>query len=221
MAVSVEQFLPGGHQLAPTDDAAARYAQLLARLVALAPPPAQLGSLTPAPPRVGWDHPGSRLWPDQDDTGRDLNTVTGPAWLEDAASAARALLQGLAMPAVIGHGDWESQNLRWQHRTPYAVHDWDSVIAQPEPAILGAAAAVWPAAGQPGQAATLEQAAAFINAYTEARPLNWTSEHLAAAWAGGIWVRAVNAKKDVAQQGGPQLELLARDINDRRLAAGI
>jgi hypothetical protein len=30
------------------------------------------------------------------------------------------------------------------------VHDWDSVIAQPETAIVGLASAVWPAAGLDG-----------------------------------------------------------------------
>jgi hypothetical protein len=32
----------------------------------------------------------------------------------------------------IGHGDWESQKIRWTDREPLAVHDWGSVIAQPE-----------------------------------------------------------------------------------------
>jgi hypothetical protein len=33
-----------------------------------------------------------------------------------------------------------------------AVHDWDSVFAQRETAIVGLASAVWPAAGAPGEA---------------------------------------------------------------------
>jgi hypothetical protein len=71
-------------------------------------------------------------------------------------------------PLRIGHGDWESQNFRWAGERVVAVHDWDSVIAQPEVAIAGLAAAVWPAAGEPGQAATVEQSAGFITCYQAA-----------------------------------------------------
>jgi hypothetical protein len=38
--------------------------------------------------------------------------------------------------------DWESQNIRWSGARSLAVHDWGSVIAQPETAIVGLAAAV-------------------------------------------------------------------------------
>jgi hypothetical protein len=48
---------------------------------------------------------------------------------------------------VVGHADWESQNLRWDGDRPLAVHDWDSAVAQPEAVVAGLASAVWPAAG--------------------------------------------------------------------------
>jgi hypothetical protein len=42
----------------------------------------------------------------------------------------------------IGLGDGESQNIRWTDGDPLVVHDRDSVIAQPETAIVRLAAAV-------------------------------------------------------------------------------
>jgi hypothetical protein len=42
---------------------------LLARLIRSAPGPADVPPLAPSPPWAGWDHPGSRLWPDQDEDG--------------------------------------------------------------------------------------------------------------------------------------------------------
>ncbi|MGY1608761.1 hypothetical protein [Geodermatophilus sp. SYSU D00700] len=49
-----------------------------------------------------------------------------------------------------------------------AVHDWDSMIAQPEIAVVGLAFAVWAARGNPGEASTVEQSTAFLNAYQRA-----------------------------------------------------
>ena len=177
--------------------------------------------LHPSPPWVGWDHRGAALWPVSDHLGRNLNTVAGPPWLDQAAGQARACLRQLREPLVIGHADWESQNIRWSGRRPGAVHDRDSIAAQPEAAVAGAASAVWPAAGDPGQAATVEQSHAFLAAYESARRAPWTTQERRACWAAGIWIRAYNAKHDAAGGGGPQLDLLAAEIRARRDHAGL
>jgi hypothetical protein len=46
-------------------------------------------------------------------------------------------LAGLRLAPVVGHADWESQNLRWDGVRPLAVHDWDSAVAQPEAVVAG------------------------------------------------------------------------------------
>ena len=161
LTVTAEALVPGGSQL-PADGGAVPFAALLSRLIGSAPGPADVPSLAPSPPWTGWDHPGSRLWPDRDDRGRDLNSAPGPAWVDDAAGRVRERLSTSAAPARVGHGDWESQNIRWTAGRPLAVHDWDSVIAQPETAVVGLAAAVWSAAGAPGEAASIEQTQDFI-----------------------------------------------------------
>ena len=143
-------------------------------MVRSAPCPADVPPLAPSPPWTGWDHSGPRLWPDQDDVGRDLNGIPGPAWVDDAARRVRERLSASAAPAHVGHGDSESQNIRWSDDgRPLVVHDWDSVIAQPEEAIVGLAAAVWPAAGAPGEAATVAQSAEFIASYQQAAGRPW------------------------------------------------
>lgn len=214
LAVTAETWVPGGEQR-PPEYGAASFAGLLARLVAVAPTAPCVPSLAPSPPWTGWDHPGTRLWPDHDDQGRDLNESPGPEWVDRAAGQVRQFMGTCHEPLRIGHGDWESQNIRWAGDRVLAVHDWDSLIAQPEVAIAGLAAAVWPAAGEPGQAATVEQSADFITCYQAAAGARWTGPQIQQAWAAGLWVRLFNAKKDAATGGGPQLDLLAAEIADR------
>ena len=220
LTVTAEVMVPAGSQL-PAEGGAAPFAALLARLVSSAPGPAAVPSLAPSPPWTGWDHPGPRLWPDRDDRGRDLNSTPGPAWVDDAARRVRERLSVSAAPARVGHGDWESQNIRWSGAQPLAVHDWDSVIAQPETAIVGLAAAVWPAAGAPDEAANVAQSAEFIACYQQAAGRQWTAQEVQDAWAAGLWVRLFNAKKDAVDGGGPQLERLADEIGDRLTLAAL
>lgn len=214
LMVTAEVLVPGGSQL-PAGGGPAPFAALLARLVSSAPRPGGVPSLAPSPPWTGWDHPGSRLWPDRDDHGRDLNRIPGPGWVDDAARRVRERLSASPGPSLVGHGDWESQNIRWSDSRPLVVHDWDSVIAQPETAIVGLACAVWSAAGAPGEAASVAQSADFIACYQEAAGRSWTDRQVQDAWAAGLWVRLFNAKKDAASDGGPQLDRLAGEIGER------
>jgi hypothetical protein len=161
------------------------------------------------------------VWPDRDDNGRDLNDDPGPAWVDDAARRVRHRLNASAAPVRIGHGDWESQNIQWSGRRPTAVHDWDSVIAQPETAIVGLASAVWPAAGAPGEAASVVQSADFIAGYQQAAGRQWTQREVQDSWAAGLWVRLFNAKKDAADGGSPQLDRLGAEMDDRLTLAAL
>lgn len=220
LAFSAETFVDAGVQRDVAAGAEA-FATLLARLIAAAPAPDAVPSLAPSPPWNGWDHDGAGLWPDLDDEGRNLNRVDGPAWVDTAADAVRRLLRDYSAPACVGHGDWESQNIRWLGGEAIAVHDWDSVIVQPEAAIVGFASAVWAAQGEPDQASSVEQSAAFIDAYEQAAGLRWDLPTRQAAWAAGLWVRLFNAKKEAAGGGGPQLERLSGEIAQRLEQAGL
>jgi Ser/Thr protein kinase RdoA (MazF antagonist) len=220
LAVTAEDLVPADENRTSADHAEP-FAALLAWLIGIAPAVTTMPSLTPSPPWTGWDHPGSEVWPDRDDDGRNLNEVSGPAWVDQAARLVRRQMRTCDAPDQIGHGDWESQNIQWQDGKVRAVHDWDSVIAQPEVAIVGLAAAVWPAAGGPGEAASIAQTADFLHAYQAAAGATWTTRDVQLAWTAGLWVRLFNAKKDAAQGGGPQLDHLAAEIRQRLARAGL
>jgi hypothetical protein len=214
LTITAETAVPGGDPLAP-DQGAGPFAELLARLIQSAPSPARVPDLTPSPPWTGWDHPGRRLWPDLDEFGRDLNSVAGPGWVDDAARRVRERLTSTRRRVRIGHGDWESQNIRWADREPLVVHDWDSAIAQPETAIVGMAAAMWPREERPDQTASVTQTADFITCYQQQAGRAWDTSEIRDAWAAGLWVRLFDAKQEVFEGGGPQLDRLATEVHER------
>jgi Ser/Thr protein kinase RdoA (MazF antagonist) len=216
LAVTAETAVPGGGHLA-TEAGAAPFATLLAHLIDSAPDPSRTPSLAPSPPWTAWDHSGALLWPDADDEGRDLNALPGPAWIDETARRVRDRLTVGRASVRIGHGDWESQNIVWVSGAPLAVHDWDSVIAQPEACIVGLAAAVWPATG----AASVAQTEDFIASYQAAHARAWTQSEVQDAWAAGLWVRLFNARKDAAVGGGPRLDRLEDEVDERVARAAL
>jgi hypothetical protein len=218
-AVNAEALVAGGDQRDPALGAGA-YAALLRLLIAMAPDVDCVPGLFPSPPWSAWDHPATATWPEHDDRGTNLNLFDGPAWVDTAAQRVRELLDAYQAPLRVGHSDWESQNIRWTGDCPLAVHDWDSVIAQPEAAIVGFASAVWAAQGGPGEAANVRQSEAFIQHY-EREGSDWSEQDRAAAWAAGLWVRLFNAKKDASEGGGPQLSRLSGEIDERLHRAGL
>jgi hypothetical protein len=94
----------------------------------------------------------------------------------------------------VGHGDWEAQNLRWNADAPLVVHDWDSVLAAPEAAIVGLAASVWPC-GMVPRAATVAESAEFLDEYQHAAGRPFSTDEFEVSWAAGLWVYAFNTRK--------------------------
>jgi hypothetical protein len=194
-AANAEVLVPGGEVMGVGDEAVECGADLLARLIRMAPTPSSIRSLEPNPPWVAWDHDHPGLWPPPDDREADLNADPEPAWLEDVGRRVRQRLQLTAdWPIYVGHGDWEAHNLRWSGTHPLVVHDWDSVITGPEAVIVGLAASVWPCGAEP-RAASIDESAAFIKAYQRAAGRRWSTAEDQASWAAGLWVYAFNTKK--------------------------
>jgi Phosphotransferase enzyme family len=183
---------PRGGEL-PAPSPAVLSAAGLARLVELAPNPGSVPSLTPSPSWVAWDHSEPVLWPGLEDRDVDLNAWSEPRWLDRVAAAARDVLRAVSSDPVIGHGDWHPENLRWRGSELVAVHDWDSVICQPEPAIAGFAAVSFLGIEAP-ELACVADSAAFLAAYQQARGCRWTARDESAFWVAGLWQRAVDAK---------------------------
>ena len=215
MTITAETEVPGGGPLS-VEAGAAPFAALLARLIRSAPAPAAVPDLVPSPPWAGWDHPGRRLWPDLDEHGQDLNLVGVPAWVDDAARRVRERLTSSPGRMSIGHGDWESQNIRWTGRDPLVVHDWDSVIAQPEAPIVGVAAAMWPREeGSEVVTASMAETADFLDSYQLEAGREWDPWEIRDTWAAGLWVRLIYVKQETAEGGSQQLDRLATEIDER------
>jgi phosphotransferase family enzyme len=180
-AIHAERLVPGGElETEETPAAAARSAVLLADLVRrlaaheLEPP-------LPNPEWVSWDAPPQRH------TGRE-----GPEWLEDTRARVRAKLAACELPRVLGHADWEAQNMRWRDDRPLVVHDWDSLAFLPEAAIVGTAAGVFASHAEP-RLAPLRSSAVFIESYERERGSRFTAYESEIAWVASIWVSAHNA----------------------------
>ena len=220
LSASAERYVPGGQPLAATPLASELSASALAQLLACAPTPAELPSVEPAPPWAAWDHGEQGVWPVPDDRDADLNAHPGPQWLDDLGQRVRARLTNSPSPAVIGHIDWEAQNLRWIGEQLLAVYDWDSIAARPEATIVGLAAAVHTASGESLTDATDEQIETFLSAYDQARGRNFSTNERELAWAAGLWVRAFNAKKDSLDGDGPSVDRLAAEAPRRLRLAG-
>lgn len=216
LAASAEALLPGGRQLGARPGAPGKFARTLARLVALAPEAAHVPSLDPPPAWLRFDHAEAGPWPSPETTPVDLNAAGGPPWLDELATRVRSVLAATALPRVVGHGDFESQNVRWRAGRLHVVHDWDSVFAAPEAVIAGAAAATFPARGPHPDTAGFGESAEFLRAYAAGRGRAWSDEEGALGWSAGLWVMAYNAKIALVE-GDPEPVRRLRREADRRL----
>jgi hypothetical protein len=201
LAVHAEEFRPGGEVLhGDSPDMAVRCAEVFARLMA------ELADVTaapplPNPPWVRWDHAGSGVWPAIDLLdNRDQSVV--PAYVVEAAVRTRRRLLAAGLPCVLGHADFEAQNLRWRGREMWAVHDWDSLAWQPEAALAGAASGSFASAGPP-TLAPIESSEAFLVAYQNIRGRLFTAVEREIAWAAGLWMAAYNARELALCGGSP------------------
>jgi hypothetical protein len=202
LAVHAEEYRPGGELLhGDSPEVSVRYAAVFARLmgelvhVTVAPP-------LPNPRWVRWDHADSGLWPaigflDE----RDQSAV--PASVVDTAERARERLLAAELPCVLGHADFEAQNLRWRDGHVWAVHDWDSLAWQPEAALVGAASGAFPKTG-PATLPPIESSEAFLVAYQDIRGRRFTAEEQEIAWAAGLWPAAHDVRWEALRGGTPR-----------------
>ncbi|WP_452625809.1 hypothetical protein [Prauserella flavalba] len=102
---------------------------------------------------------------------------------------------------MLGHADFEAQNLRWRDGEVWAVHDWDSLAWQPEAALAGAASGAF-ASASPPTLAPVESSAAFLAAYQDLRGRRFTVEEREIAWAASLWPAVHNARWE-ALHGDP------------------
>jgi hypothetical protein len=192
---TAEEYVPGGAQLERDAESPSRFAELLWQLVDRCAHLAVNDRLNPPPPWVEWDHNRAGVWPLGDDGERDLNAHPEPRWLDEVGERTRKILNAFASPPVIGHVDWESQNIRWRDGRPLVVHDWDSAASRPEATVAGAASAVFTRTDVQSSS-SIDESERFLDAYQRARGRAFTPDELRVAWAAGLWVRAFDTKDD-------------------------
>lgn len=215
MAIHAESYVGGGEQLAGTDPTVVdRFATLLADLID------RLKRLDPPAPGAGpmwltWDHDGADTWPQDPVTYPRLLEVAPAGWLTDLGARVRARLAAVRLTEVVGHGDWESQNLRWRRGRIHVVHDWDSLTPRPEAALVGAAAAAFATEGHP-TLAPLHASERFVAVYERERGRSFTDEEREVAWATGLWLATHGARMELAEDRPPlMLDALAREADER------
>ena len=216
---TAEAYVPGGALLPGAGDPASAFAGAFARLVSLAPRPAEVPTLDPPPLWADWNHAGAGLWPHPEDAAINLNEVAGPLWIDDAGRRARDRLRAGAPETVIGHCDWLAANLRWNGDKPLVVHDWDSVTADSEAVLAGFAAALY-SATTVETLATVEETRRFLDAYRDAHGRELSADELELSWAAGVWTRAYDAKYQHAA-GHPVRSLTENAARERLRRAGI
>jgi hypothetical protein len=215
LAVSFENYLPDGENLSRGASAAAALGRVLAELVRMTPLANTVSGLEPDYGFMRWNELGDG-WPSTTDIQEDLNSITEPAWIERCAALVRPRLRDSVLPALIGHGDWWSENVRWKDGKLYAVDDWDSIVCMPEPAIAGVAAALF-ADGQ----STVAESAIFLDTYMDASAGNWTQAETQMAWAAGLWARLFDARKLTLQGVSGFADALKPEVQERLDRAGI
>jgi hypothetical protein len=177
---------------------AVAFADLMNRLDRLAVV-AEPGVLT-APVWVGWWR--QRPW---------SPSARVPPAVFAAADRVRARLARYDGPSVVGHADWESQNLRWTGDRLAIAYDWDSLAWLPEAVLVGAAASSFPSDLQP-VVASVAASASFLQEYQEARGRELTVEQLEVAWAAGLLPVLFNARNEALLGLRP---LILPDLGDQ------
>jgi hypothetical protein len=140
--------------------------------------------------------PDAPLWPVPHNVLFDFEATAGGAeWIDEIAAAAKPVRDARVGRLVIGHGDWTVKHFRFEGLRPTVIYDWD-LNTDFETVFVGGSAAtftytehlpvsVWP---------TLEEAAAFLEEYEQARTQPFAPEERAAARAAAVYSRAYSAR---------------------------
>jgi hypothetical protein len=213
IARHAEQWRPGGDIDLGDDMATAeRFARLLARMITLAADievgGSAPGAVTPPLPNPEWVRWESEYPPEPG--------LVLPGYLTDAFERIRVRMSAMFLPRVLGHADWESQNLRWHGTEPYVVHDWDSLAWLPEAALAGSAAGAFASSGRP-TLAPLAGSVAFLDAYQEERRRRFDDEEIEIAWAASLWLGLHNARAEILRDESPLAQTAVREQAADRL----
>jgi hypothetical protein len=129
-------------------------------------------------------------------------TPEGYEWLDKLASRAAEVLQSHYQPDSIGHCDWVCQNLRFAEGKVVAAYDWDSLIAESEPVLVGISAGAFTEGGTTDRdAPTPDEVVSYLCEYESGRSQKFTKDEQTLAVAAATWVLAYNARWVLGVQG--------------------
>jgi hypothetical protein len=96
------------------------------------------------------------------------------------------------------------------------VDDWDSVVALPESALVGAAAAL-----HAGGRSTVDETGTFLDSCGAASGRAWSQDDHQVAWAAGLWARLFDARKELTSGSSSAADVLQHDVARRADLAGL
>jgi hypothetical protein len=149
--------------------------------------------------RPPWaDYLKEDLWPIPHRRDADFTaTGQGSEVLDELARVSKAVLCAARdASSIIGHADWEAQDLRFDNDRLVMVYDWDSLMVEHETVIVGMASAVFPARSEPGlgDVPTEAEQDGFLRDYQDIAGHVFTRIERTVAVAAASWVTAYNAR---------------------------
>ncbi len=212
-----EEWKPDGEiRVGDDPSTAAAFGALFARAQSLTeqltvPPP------LPNPSGVRWADPVAfpQLWWQEP----WVLTAPMPELITSTTARVRDRLADCALSPMLGHADWETQNIRWHGSEPYVVHDWDSLAWLPEAALVGLASGTF-ASNEDPTLAPIESSSAFIYEYQSVRSRSFSREETEIAWAASLWPAVYNARTQLMyDRPAVALWALEKQADDRLLLA--
>jgi hypothetical protein len=187
--------VPNGHLPGHRREMASQLARLVNVSASAAPATRACLSLGRPP----WaDYLKEDLWPVPHRRDADFTaTGEGSEILDELARVSKAVLCAAGRTdSIIGHADWEAQNLRFENDRLAMVYDWDSLVVDHETVIAGMASAVFPARSEPrlGDVPTEAEQDAFLTDYQDIAGHVFTQVETTLAVAAASWITAYNAR---------------------------
>lgn len=193
---TTEVFVDEGEYRQADDPAVRRsMAHMLARLIQPGRTPEAIPGVQPSlfdrrlPAGVTWPVPHSKLF--------DFEaTAAGAEWIDEIARQAQEIKLRGAGELVLGHTDWSVKHFRFVGENVRVIYDWDSLILEKEPVIIGHASAYFTYTEFFGELRlpTDEEARAFVSEYEAARGRPFTYEEHQTLNAAKIYSLAYSAR---------------------------
>jgi Phosphotransferase enzyme family len=119
-------------------------------------------------------------------------------WIDEVARSAQAVVRGAAAALQPVHLDWGVKNVRFRDGRVCAVYDWDSLAAGSEAEMVGRASAEFPTQWERPRrrTPTIDESAAYVGEYEQARGQAFTAEERAVADASADYLVAQVARQE-------------------------